>query len=162
MERTCVIFKFKHAQSLIISISALRWTRRAINSCRFHSSLKRQSVFLFPSLITGVLFPGLHARTSPMSRYFIFLSPFGGRAHLHGAISYVLRRPITRVDSGSDRKSCRALPNQTPHGYSARPTFPFSWYIASAHANPTMLRICCRNLWVCIAKVKRWGPEWKG
>lgn len=142
------VSNLKHSQSLIVSISALRCTHHAINSHRFHSSLK-QSVFLFSSSMRCVVLGGPVHRTPPISRCFIFFPPFGGRAHLHGAISYVLRRPITRVDSGSDRKSCRALPNQTPHGYpdvAARPAFPFSWYIASAHANPTVPHMLPRSV----------------
>lgn len=120
-----VLFKFKHSQSLIISISALR--------CDKFSSilqlLEAECLSFSFTVTDALLFSGPHARAPPMSRCFIFLPPFGGRAHLHGAISYVLRRPITRVDSRSDRKSCWALPNQTPHGYpdvAAHPTTPFS------------------------------------
>jgi len=47
-------------------------------------------------------------------------------AHLHGAISYVLRRPITRVDSGSDRKPSRGPTEpDEPRGPCAAGLFPF-------------------------------------
>lgn len=58
---------------------------------------------------------------------------FWRTVHLHGAISYVLRRPITRVDSGTDRKRAEG-PHRTrrrtsgcafPPPPPSRPSAPF-------------------------------------
>lgn len=80
------------------------------------------------------------------------------RAHLHGAISYVLRRPITRVDSGADRKPCRAPPNQTPHEYpdvAALLRLPPFHDTLQVRTLARRCSICCRGLWAYIAEVKR-------
>jgi hypothetical protein len=85
-------------------------------------------------------------------------------AHLHGAISYVLRRPITRVDSGSDRKPSRgpavAGPNRTSHAGirrgRARPAFSPFGDTLRARTLTRRCPICCRGQWA------RQGPQRKG
>ena len=71
-----------------------------------------------------------------------------GNAHLHGAISYILRCPITRVDPGTDKAAlarahvwacvwlCERA-REREHRL-LRCGGLFSWYIASAHAMPFM------------------------
>lgn len=118
------IFESNYSRSLItfrFSFGRSFAPCRAINSHRFRSSLITERIRIPPFLrrLTRVrLFPWVPTCTGiprACRDTFIFLPLWRDAAHLHGAISYVLRRPITRVDSGSDRKPSRgAVPNQTP------------------------------------------------